>query len=196
MKIMVDLDRVVFDCSSLVFTLAHIIDKKSSKTNTLKYVEVNSEEAMRYPSALSFFKIFNDKSFTEIKGASKTLRNWHKQGFDILFVSSRPNIGALKRATVRWLNKREISYSKLIFSCNNKAEYCKQNNIDVMIDDNYKNCVNTTERGIPAIWLMNKHNEYDLTFSVGRLHLARNWRDIDNFVQAINVRKKNNSFIK
>ena len=194
MKIMVDLDRVVVDCSSFIFRLANAIDKKTSKNNSLKYIEVNVEKEMQNMSALSFFRLVHDKVVTEVKGSVKTLKEWHSQGHEIHFVSSRPNIGMLKKATVKWFNKKEVNYSKLIYACNNKAEYCKQNNIDVMVDDNYANCRNANKEGIHAVWLINRYNMDDSTIAVGRFHPARNWREIDNAVQFINI-QQNNKFL-
>ena len=190
MKIMVDLDRVVFDCPSAVFLLANHLDKKASKSNPLKYVEVDSEEAMNYSSALSFFQLFNDKVLVEVEGAVKTLQNWNKQGFEIHFVSSRPNLKPMKRATVKWLKKNNIDYSKLIFACSNKAEYCKAHHMDAMVDDNYQNCKNTRNEGIPAIWLVNKHNRYDASYFASKLNIATDWNEIDTFMQSINRLKQ------
>ena len=193
MKIMVDLDRVVFDCPSPVFILANHLNKKINKTQPLKYVEVDEKESMNYSSSLSFFQLFNDEVLVEVDGSIKTLQNWNKQGFDIHFVSSRPNLKPMKRATVKWLKKNNINYSKLIFACSNKAEYCKQNKIDVMVDDNYKNCKDARSEGIPAVWLVDKFNRYDATYFASKLNIATNWHEINNFVQSINRTKQNTS---
>ena len=189
---MVDLDRVVFECPSFLFWLGHKIYKTFDKNSELKFNEVNSEKAMQYPDALSFFKLFNDKSFVEIPGAASTLQKWNNKGFDIHFISSRPNLKPFQKATVKWLKSHNISYSKLVFGCSNKAEYCKQNNFDVMIDDTFENCENCCFLGIPSIWLVNKHNQNDQNIHVVKMHVANDWQDIDSAVQSINMMKKLN----
>ena len=189
---MVDLDRVVFECPSFLFWLGHKIYKNSDKNSELKFSEVNSEKAMQYSNALSFFKLFNENSFVEIPGAISTLQSWNNQNFEIHFISSRPNLKPFQRSTVKWLKNNNIEYSKLVFACNNKAEYCKKHNLDIIIDDTFENCENCCYFGIPSIWLVNEYNKQDYNKHISKIHIANNWQDINNAVQSFSFNKKIN----
>ncbi len=54
-----------------------------------------------------------------------------------------------------WLKKNNIYYDKLIVNVRKKGEICKQEKIDLFIDDNISNCLDVTKYGIKTI-ILNK----------------------------------------
>lgn len=194
MKIMIDLDRVVFDCPSISYFLGNLLFAKNNTNRTLKFHLVDTKKAKQAKNNLFFLRSTHVKNFNQINNSVEILKKWNMQGFDIYFVSTRPKLKSLQKVVVEWFEKNDINYNSLIFACTNKAKYCKDKKIDVMIDDTYENCLNAAYKGIIPLWLRtdyNKNHLYDpeLVFSV------QNWNEIDNYIQFI-FDKINNKEIK
>ena len=183
MKIMVDLDRVVFDCPSFTFWIGNIFCTKRYEDKELSYHLINEEEAKTYKNNLFFLKMSHAKNFTQVDISVEVLRKWAEQGFEINFVSSRPKFKAFQKATVEWLNANNIKYNSLIFSCSNKPEYCKINNFDIIIDDTLENCKGAAEYGMFPIWVRTKYNRDIVDFPENVLDVE-DWSEIDMLVQS------------
>lgn len=182
MKIMIDLDRVVFDCPSFTSWLGNLIFTKTTPNKKLKYSIVDKVLAKKHQNPLFFLKSTHSENFEPIDNSIEILKLWNTQGFDIDFVSSRPNLYSLQKATVLWLENNNIEYNNLIFACTNKAKYCKENDIDIIIDDTTDNCINSANLGITAIQLLNAYNKKTIK-NTNKIHLANNWNNINDFVQ-------------
>ena len=70
----------------------------------------------------------------------KVIRRLAEAGHKVVVLSSRPAVAPVKYLTEMSLEKHLIPYHKLVLNCVNKAEYCKENDIDVLIDDNEITC--------------------------------------------------------
>lgn len=185
MKIMVDLDRVVFDCPSFVFEVGNKIFTRTHENNELLYTEIDSEKAMNYTNSLFFLKMSKSCNFVPVNNSVEILKKWHSQGFEIHFVSSRPKFKAFQRATVEWLKNHDINYSRLVFSCSNKAKYCSKHGMNLIVDDTFDNCNNATNLGIPAVWVKTKYNEKEQRVLNRRIYNADSWSKIDMCAQSV-----------
>ncbi len=190
MKIMIDLDRVVFDCPSVLSRLGNFLFTKSTLYKTLKYNIVDAERAKSSFNTLFFLKITHWQYLQPIEDAINILKLWNKQGFTLHFVSSRPNLNPLKKSAVEWLEYYNINYSSLIFACTNKPLYCLFNKFDVIIDDTLKNCTNANRLGINSIWLQNKFNEKYACLKPNGVFTTKTWFNINKIVQKINLSKQ------
>ena len=182
---MVDLDRVVFDCPSLIFTIGNKIFAKTHEDSELNYLEINESVAMNYFNSLFFLKMSHAKNFHPVGNSVEVLKKWFDQGFDIYFVSSRPKFKAFQKATVEWLRNHGINYHKLIFSCSNKARFCALHDIDLMVDDTFENCDNSAKLGIPAVWVKTKYNQNETHSVRGKVYNTDSWNKIDMYAQGI-----------
>lgn len=45
----------------------------------------------------------------------------------------------LENITIKWLLDNGINFDKIFFSCEDKGKVCKENNVDIMIDDDPRN---------------------------------------------------------
>lgn len=59
-----------------------------------------------------------------------------------------------------WLDKNNIEYDKLIVNARKKAPVCKEENIDIFIDDQLHNCEEIVQEGIKVIRITNDVNNY------------------------------------
>jgi len=182
---MIDLDRVVFDCPSFVFNLANDFFAHPYINKPLKYKIVNAEKAKKSFNSLFFIKLSHAKNLKQVDNSVEILQKWNKQGFNIHFVSSRPNLKSLQKSTVEWLETNNIKYNKLIFACSNKPEFCKNFNFDVIIDDTLSNCQGAKGLGITPVWIRTIHNSCQHDFSES-IFSAYNWNEVDSYIQKLN----------
>lgn len=75
-----------------------------------------------------------------------------------------------------WLDKNNIEYDKLIVNAREKAPVCKDEKIDLFIDDQLNNCLDIAKIGIKTIRISNDKKQYKdiITFE--------NWDEIYNYI--------------
>ena len=191
---MVDLDRTVFDCPSLVYFFGNMSFGESNLDKDLEYVLVDPEKSKDYANNLFFIKMSHAKNFTPVDKAVEILNKWHEQGIEVTFVSSRANFKAFHRATVEWFEMFGVKYKDIVMDCNNKAKYGKLNGFDMLIDDTLKNCNDCMKIGIIPVWVRTKYN-VKTTVPEDMLQ-ATNWDEIDEYVQEIMAYTKSAEFEK
>ena len=64
-----------------------------------------------------------------------------------------------KLSTEKWLKDNKIFYNHLIYGCENKADFCKNNNIKYLVDDNIKHCSGASRNGIVSFIFDNQFNK-------------------------------------
>ena len=80
----------------------------------------------------------------------------------------------LERITKKWLNENKIYYDEIAFGVKDKGEFCKENNIDIMIEDdpiNLRNLICNTNV-IIFDYPYNRNSEFN------NLIRAYSWYDI------------------
>ncbi|MGN1330756.1 MAG: hypothetical protein ACI4VN_05430 [Clostridia bacterium] len=65
----------------------------------------------------------------------------------------------IQQITKAWLEKNKIFYDELILDAENKVEVAKKYNIDIFIDDSFKNCKLLSDSGIKTFIMDSKINE-------------------------------------
>lgn len=186
MKIAIDLDRTIFDCSSLIFSLGNKFNTNKKADTKLRYKEINPEEALNYSNALFFLKMSNPENFYKKQNSTEVINNLKNQGHEITLLSSRPNCKSFNRAIVIWLKEHNVNYDKLIISCTNKPFYCVLNNYDLLIDDTLQNCIQAQSYGIPSIWYINEYNYKQADNLPKKLKFSATWDGIEKIVHKIN----------
>ena len=73
--------------------------------------------------------------------------------------NSRNNIA---RITRNWLKENNVVYDELVFDSQDKGEVAKKYNIDLFIDDSFKNCSDVSSKGIKTFIMDTRFNKaYD-----------------------------------
>lgn len=105
----------------------------------------------------------------------------HKDGNEIYVITARdkefhkdPYLQSKK-----WLEKNSIYFDKLIVNARDKGVICVENNIDLLIDDNIRNCFDAINLGIDAI-LFGKNKDKEINTFL-------NWAEIYDYVKKKNV---------
>ncbi len=79
-----------------------------------------------------------------------------------------------KKVVLNWLEENNVIYDKIIFSPEDKLQICKENNIDLMIEDKPRN-VEMISQEIPVICF---HNEYNENIQGENIIRCYSWYDI------------------
>lgn len=114
----------------------------------------------------------------------KLLRKGHK----IYLISNRtaPHYKQPYETTTEWLEKKHINYSKLILSKeSDKTKECKENNIDVMFDDNRKNCRQLLQNNVDCYLMATKYNKRK---NIEGLKIVEDWKGLYEVIK--NMEKK------
>lgn len=89
----------------------------------------------------------------------KTINRLRKEGHKIIIITARdsefhddPYI-----LSKNWLDKNNIEYDKLIVNAREKGTVCKNENIDLFIDDQLNNCLDVLKQGIKVIRISNEN---------------------------------------
>ena len=75
-----------------------------------------------------------------------------------------------------WLDKNNIKYDKIIVNARKKSLVCKQENVDLFIDDDLKNCLELSNENIKTIRISEDKNVYENFITL------RNWDEIYNYI--------------
>lgn len=173
MIIGIDIDDVISDTYEKLFNYAQKytieelkkpgkISNENSKTH--KYVksmhEWNDKEEMKFWDEYyeEIMKEVTPKTF-----AVETIKKLSEDNKIILITArwenSRNNIA---RITRNWLKENNVVYDELVFDSQDKGEVAKKYNIDLFIDDSFKNCSDVSSKGIKTFIMDTRFNKaYD-----------------------------------
>ncbi len=130
------------------------------------------------------------------KYASEVIQKLKNEGNKIYIITARKNndewfAESLKKnienITKKWLKDNNIYYDEIIFDVRDKGKYCKENNIDIMIEDdpiNLRKLIDNTNI-IIFDYPYNRNNEFS------NLTRAYSWYDIYNKIEIISKDKNN-----
>lgn len=190
MRIAIDIDKTIFDCNSFLYQFVNTYLISQSLTHKLKYKEIDlfdyDVNSSRFLNKVS--KIHNPYFYSVEEDASEVIKKWVKEGHEIFLLSSRPASKSLVIVLLKCLKKYDIPFNKIIVSCNNKAVYCKENNIDILIDDSPYICQNAKKIGVDVILYNSNKNLDNRTIPFKDIICAKSWRDLDELI----IKKKTN----
>ena len=118
-----------------------------------------------------------------IKDCSKYIKKLREQGHLIYIISGRDNgeYSDPYNMTIEWLRKHDIEYDRLIltnaYKHKEKADYCVENNIDIMIDDSINVCEKCLESNIECILFETPYN-----INENRFKKVANWQEIYEYI--------------
>lgn len=130
--------------------------------------------------------------------ATEVINKLREQGNKIYIITARNEYGLSKEyygkmqeLTKKWLNKQNIVYDKLIFARDEeKILRCKENNIEVMIEDSPKN-IKDISRKINVIKFNCKYNE---DIEGNNIFTAYSWWHIFKIIDKLRRNKRGRFF--
>lgn len=171
MRIGIDIDGVLIDVekwqldygSKFYFEKYNkaIVNSKGYETNEIFAAPQKYDDEFWTKYFIDYSKNASPRSF-----ASEVIKKLKDESYEIYIITARgiflSNNAILfeenKKLVKEWLKNNNILYDKIIFSEEDKLDTCKENNIDIMIDDKVEN-INNISKIIPVICFHAGYNE-------------------------------------
>ena len=197
MKIGIDIDNVIsnFNDELLKEYLKH--DKELRNTGI-----INIDVFIRYgmfdwteKEETEFYKNSIERIAIKLKPihrATETIKKLKEDGNEIIIISGRNNgeYNNPYKLTEEWLAKYNIVYDKLIltnaYNKEEKANVCKENNIDIMIEDSTQTAVNIEKVGTKVLFMNTRYNKNNENFEK-----VSNWKEIYSKISKLYKKDKN-----
>lgn len=183
MKIGIDIDDTMAD--TFDYLMPYIaeffnIDIKYLKDNNISYSNLPKEMKER---ELEFAKKYYDKVIASTPFKPKVAEYIDKikeLGHEIIVITARNKTLYTDeyKTTIEELKNNNIHYDKLICDFD-KAKVCKNENIDLFIDDSIANCNKVNKLGIKTILFNSKSNINDKI----NLYRIDSWKDIYKYIK-------------
>lgn len=173
MKIAIDVDDCISNTVEVDFAFCYLENKKINPNDEKLYIN-NYHNA---PTIFGFTPEQDDAFFEKERKicieedlikpkvyASNVINRLYDDGNEIIILTSRSDKcwGNAEKETMNWLNKYKIKFSKCLANVSNKGKWCKDNNVDIMIDDNQKYLKQANDQNIKTITLYAVYNaDYD-----------------------------------
>ncbi len=160
MKIGIDIDGVLTDISRFYldygakFALENNIDEIANPNGYEIEEILNLEEGTHKKFWNQYDNYYTKAKYTR-EFAPEVIEKLKNEGNEIYLITARNP--EEEKWTTNWLKENNIYYDKLVFT-DRKDKYCKDNNIDLMIEDSVSNILEISKL-IPVICLDNRYNK-------------------------------------
>lgn len=187
MRIGIDIDDTLSYTNESLINNAIEYDKKFVKGKGFQNKNKYNFTEMFYwneKTARKFIKWYGKECISDVpvrEDASKITNLLHDEGNEIIIITYRQHRTAfdMYELTKQWLDKNNIYYDKLIINSGPKGIVCKEENIDLFIDDSYEHCKDAYYNDIKHVLLMNSKYTEDLN-DFPRVY---NWNDIYKYIK-------------
>lgn len=191
MNIGIDIDGVILDSEKVFRTVADLyntIDLNNRKIRN--YEEPRVQE--KYNWTEKEIQEFADRYFIECSKKSnlmpyvkEVLELLRKEGHKLIIITARGKDNKeMKNVAEEKFNKEGLKFDKYFWGQREKADVCVNEKIDIMIDDNYNNCLEIANKNIKTLYFRDaglkkiKDNE-----NVIEVH---NWGEIYKYIHMHN----------
>ncbi len=191
MKIGIDLDGVVIDSETTFRTYEEIFDIDTVKGNNL----INREEPKfqaRYNWTEEQKQEFIEKYFLTVSKESNLMSGFvgvynllKKQGHEFVVITARGGfVKEMKDDAIRLLEENKIIFDKYYWKIDDKLEVCKNENIDIMIDDDWRIIKKLADNNIKTLYF----RDTDLVKLEENKNIkeVNNWGDIYRIIKELN----------
>ena len=159
MKIGIDLDGVVIDSETTFRTYEEIFDIDTLKGNNL----IDREEPKfqgRYNWTSDEEKEFIEKYFLKVSKESNLMSGFiavynllKEQGHEFIVITARGGmVKEMKDDAIRLLEENNIKFDKYYWHVKDKLEVCKNENVDIMIDDDWRIIKNLADNQVKTLY--------------------------------------------
>ncbi len=190
MRIGIDLDGVVIDSETTFRVYEEIFDIDTLKSNNLINIKEPKFQA-RYNWNKEQEAEFIKKYFLKVSKESPLMAGFRgvhellqKKGHEFVVITARGGfVKEMKDDAIRLLKENNIIFDKYFWNVEDKLEICKKENIDLMIDDDWKIIKQLSDNKVKTLYFRDtnlkklKENEY--------IKEVNNWGDIYRYIQEI-----------
>lgn len=190
MKIGIDLDGVVLDSETTFRTYEEIFDASVLKQNNL----IDRKEPkfqQRYNWNEEQTKQFVDMYFMKVSKESGLMSGFlgvynllREQGHEFVVITARGGfVAEMKDDAIRVLDENGIVFDKYYWNISDKLEICKKENVDLMIDDDWRIIKDISSNNIKTLYFRDT-NLMKLDESK-YIHEVNNWGDAYRYISEI-----------
>lgn len=186
MRLGIDIDDVITNTSEKIKE-AVMKCENSEKINE-QMVEImrgtpTTEEAKKFTKDVINSNVFKEVTLKE--NAAKVINSLLREGHEIYLITARGDENELfkgsEKITLEYLKHNQINYTKILFSSYDKAKLCKENHIDLMIDDSVKHCEAVRDENIKSIVFTSDVNK-SIETTVTRVS---NWLELEEKIREL-----------
>ena len=173
MKIGIDIDNTITEVQDELNKAAYEYAIKLGKNiknaeNPFEDIKNNGDTYKKkfqfsYDELKYFLKNIQEEITNKAKpreNAVETINRLRKDGHKIIIITARDSEFHEDPYLLskNWLDKNNIEYDKLIVNAREKGTICKNENIDLFIDDQLNNCLDVSKEGIRVIRMSNENS--------------------------------------
>ena len=153
MIIGLDVDDVIFDTSK---TMSGILGEVKDEELTSRKLDVMRGD-VSIPTVAKFLKeylIVAVKEGEAKPGVAEAIHRLRENGNKVVLITARgeKNFPGTVAANEKALKDAGVEYDKIIYDSPDKVDACRENEVEIFVDDSPKNCVAVKrELGIPVI---------------------------------------------
>jgi len=190
MKIGIDIDGVILDSEEEFRVQAELFDVIKLNRNSIKNNnELKAQE--RYSWNKEEMDEFINQKFLEVAkvsnfmpGALEVINLLKNEGHELIIITARGGIiKEMKNVAEEQFKLKNLFFDKYYWATENKLEICKQEEVDIIIDDYYKTCKATSENKIKTLYFREYPN-YELEENE-YLKEVHNWGEIYRYIHEI-----------
>lgn len=163
MKIGIDIDDTITNTRELqlVFWKEYVTENKNSNYGEELPTNINGFDDEYIDKFWDIYRVPLAYETTIKDGASRVINKLRSENNEIYIITSRPEAkyDDLHTNLLKWFQKNNIQIDKLYTNIRDKGQFVKDNDIDLLIDDDYNHCKKTIELGKKAIMFNNKNND-------------------------------------
>src|SRR5574344_2151971 len=158
MRIGIDIDDTICETFETIFPYAvEFFKDKIPNLNNIKLDKTLRKIVTDYGYD---YTEFCKKTYDQVlvnasaqENASSVLHKLKQEGNEIIIITARTEKAYNKpyETSYEFLQKNDIPFYKLLVGKLNKGQTCKEENIDVFIDDNLDNCYDIKRHGVNVI---------------------------------------------
>lgn len=195
MNIGIDIDGVLTDLENYIKT----VGKKYMIENNLGFDDtMNTNSICGFLSkedSHQFWDTHWEKYATSIKvreNASNIIEKLKNDGNKIIIITARTYDSQIvkrgikrqknmEKLIIKWLDKNNIMYDKIVFSNLNKLKACLNNKIDIMIEDSISN-IEQLKNHMKLLCFDAKYNH---SYTNNQIYSVYKWDDVYNIISKI-----------
>ena len=182
MIIGLDIDDVIFDTSGV---LRGVLDKlENEKISEIKLDVMRGDT--KVPGVGEFLKKYLVVAVENAKpmpDAVRVIRDLRKDGNKIILITARgeKNFSGTGTANERVLKEAGIEYDSIVYDSPDKVDACRENGVEVFVDDSPKNCMEVArELGVPVIGFASQVTREGLLKA--KISSVDNWKDLEAMI--------------
>jgi len=187
MRIGIDIDDTVSHTNERLVEEAYKYDKEHVKGKGFKNRNAYSFMDMFYWNVMDVDNFLNNvkngnffQSLGVKQSANEYISKLYDEGHKIIFITRRQNSFKTKLSTKKWLKKNGFKYHKLIFGCKEKGAACINNDIDLFIDNDYKNVYDAISNGVDSLLMSDEYNKDEK-----EVKRVESWKEIYDYVNEV-----------